>query len=543
VIASPSPPVISHCTEAYPGDRWDGDRWDADWWDGDRWDGDRWDGDRWDADRWDADWWDGDRWDADWWDADWWNGDRWDGDRWNLATRATLGTSCVASRWGAGGTTDTQHMTPADWDARTYDRVADPMTRWGATVLDRLPLGGDERVLDAGCGSGRVTEHLLERLPRGRVVALDASPAMLEEARRRLSRFDGRVEFVQADLAHPLPIEGTVDAILSTATFHWVLDQDALFHNLAGVLRPGGWLASQSGGAGNIARFLQVVAGIGDGWQGEYRFETPESARARLVAAGFVEIDTWLSEELIRFEPGQAFEAYIETVCLRPHLDRLPPTERRIRPGSRGTATRTGPRLRPVQHRRPPRLSGTRLTGTRLTGTRLIGNRTQASARITSLTGSAGRVRRKRLAFSVTHRLDPGRTVFGRIERFSEIVSLAYDLPVTELHDEDGLRRSSAVIANRALRDPDIAAADGAADVEGDLERRPLVNGHDVSLAANSLAALRPLDDRVVCEDLGRRDLILARDREVIGDELSDRRINHGLPTSALWPPHVILPT
>jgi trans-aconitate 2-methyltransferase len=238
-----------------------------------------------------------------------------------LATGGTLGT-------GRKNNIDTPPMTPADWDAQTYDRVADPMTRWGATVLDRLALGGDERVLDAGCGSGRVTEQLLQRLPRGQVVALDASPAMLDEAGRRLTRFDGRVEFVQADLAQHLPIEGTVDAILSTATFHWVLDQDALFHNLAAVLRPGGWLASQSGGEGNIARFLQVVAGIGDGWQGEYRFETPESARARLEAAGFVQIDTWLSEELIRFEPGRAFEAYIETVCLRPHLDRLPPTQR-----------------------------------------------------------------------------------------------------------------------------------------------------------------------------------------------------------------------
>ena len=67
---------------------------------------------------------------------------------------------------------------PRDWDARTYDRVADPMTRWGETVLERLPLDGDERVLDAGCGSGRVTERLAERLPDGRVVALDGSPVL-----------------------------------------------------------------------------------------------------------------------------------------------------------------------------------------------------------------------------------------------------------------------------------------------------------------------------------------------------------------------------
>ena len=96
----------------------------------------------------------------------------------------------------------------ADWDARTYDRIADPMTRWGATVLDRLPLEGDERVLDAGCGSGRVTELLLERLPRGHVVALDGSAAMIDEARRRLApaAVEDRVSFVVADLCEPLPV-------------------------------------------------------------------------------------------------------------------------------------------------------------------------------------------------------------------------------------------------------------------------------------------------------------------------------------------------
>lgn len=77
---------------------------------------------------------------------------------------------------------------PRDWDAATYDRIADPMFRWGAVVAGRLDLAGDETVLDAGCGSGRVTEVLLERLPRGRVEALDGSPSMIEQALRRLRR-------------------------------------------------------------------------------------------------------------------------------------------------------------------------------------------------------------------------------------------------------------------------------------------------------------------------------------------------------------------
>jgi trans-aconitate 2-methyltransferase len=215
-----------------------------------------------------------------------------------------------------------------DWDARTYDRVADPMTRWGAAVLDRLPLDGDERVLDAGCGSGRVTELLAARLPRGRVVALDGSPSMVEAAKERLAPFGDRVEYIVADLGKPLPIEGLVDAIVSTATFHWVPDHDALFTNLAGVLRPGGRLVAQCGGFGNIASIQRVLATVGDGWLGPVHFETALATATRLDAAGFIDIECWLTDEPTRFEPGEAFEAYLRTVVLGAHLERLPPSDR-----------------------------------------------------------------------------------------------------------------------------------------------------------------------------------------------------------------------
>lgn len=217
---------------------------------------------------------------------------------------------------------------PRDWDARTYDRIADPMTRWGSTVLDRLPLRGDERVLDAGCGSGRVTEQLAERLPNGRVIALDGSPSMVDAARERLSRFGDRIEYVVADLGGPLPIDGEVDAVLSTATFHWVPDHDALFANLAAVTRRHGWLVAQCGGAGNIASIQRVLATIGDGWLGAVHFETVLATTRRLDAAGYVDIECWLSDEPTRFESGEPFETYLRTVVLGAHLERLPPEER-----------------------------------------------------------------------------------------------------------------------------------------------------------------------------------------------------------------------
>lgn len=215
-----------------------------------------------------------------------------------------------------------------DWDATTYDRVADPMTRWGTAVLDRLPLDGDERVLDAGCGSGRVTELLAERLPNGRVIALDASPSMVAAARERLARFGEGITFAVADLGQPLPIEAaSLDAVVSTATFHWVPDHDALFRGLARALRPGGRLVAQCGGIGNIANVQRALAGIGDGWLGAVHFETPLATTRRLDAAGFVDIECWLADEPTRFEHGEPFETYLRTVVLGAHLERLPPGE------------------------------------------------------------------------------------------------------------------------------------------------------------------------------------------------------------------------
>ncbi len=198
------------------------------------------------------------------------------------------------------------------------------MTRWGSAVLERLPLAGDELVLDAGCGSGRVTEALLARLPTGRVIAADAAPSMLVEARRRLERFGDRVSFVECDLGRPLPLDTPVDAVFSTATFHWVADHQALFVNLAAVLRPGGWLVAQCGGAGNIASVRQVVADLGDPWPGPWTFATPEETVARMEAAGFVDVQAWLNDEPTWIEPGEPMETFLRTVMLRAHVDRLP---------------------------------------------------------------------------------------------------------------------------------------------------------------------------------------------------------------------------
>jgi trans-aconitate 2-methyltransferase len=221
----------------------------------------------------------------------------------------------------------TDHVAgPRDWDAGTYDRLPIPMTAWGEVVVGWLELRGDERVLDAGCVTGQVTASLRERLPRGHVIALDGSASMIERARARLR--DDRVEYVVADLQFPLPIDPPVDAILSTATFHWIRDHDALFRRLADVLISGGQLAAQCGGFGNIASIEAALAGMGETFQGRKHFATPASTRTRLEAAGFIDVTCWLTNEPTPV-PKSDLEPYLEAICLGDHVEGMDEASRR----------------------------------------------------------------------------------------------------------------------------------------------------------------------------------------------------------------------
>ncbi len=220
-----------------------------------------------------------------------------------------------------------------EWDAATYHRVATPHVAWGRRVLDRLPLVGDETVVDLGCGTGRPTADLLARLPHGRVVAVDRSAAMLAAARDHLSPIAGdRVRFVRADLG-ALPLRGPVDAVFSTATFHWVPDHPRLFAAIFGALAPGGRLVAQCGGGPNLAPLRDHLAALAatprfapalGGWPGPWEFADAEQTADRLRAVGFVEVETGLEHAPTALPDAAAYRAFLETVVLGTHLDRLP---------------------------------------------------------------------------------------------------------------------------------------------------------------------------------------------------------------------------
>jgi trans-aconitate 2-methyltransferase len=216
-----------------------------------------------------------------------------------------------------------------DWDAGTYDAVGAAVHDFGHRLLDRLALDGDEAVLDAGCGSGAVTKALLERLPEGRVVAVDGSPTMVERASAELGD-DPRVELVLADLVE-LELERPVDLVFSSAVFHWIGDHERLFARLHDALRPGGALLAQCGGQGNIADVRRALARVRPeepfaahlaGWDGPWNYSPPHLACERLEAAGFVDVRAGTHIEVVApDDPG----SFMRTIILGGHLDRLPP--------------------------------------------------------------------------------------------------------------------------------------------------------------------------------------------------------------------------
>jgi trans-aconitate methyltransferase len=219
-----------------------------------------------------------------------------------------------------------------DWDGATYHRISEPQFRWGMAVLARVPLHGDETVLDAGAGSGRLTAELIERLPRGRVVAVDRSASMLDEARAHLARFGDRVRFVERDLLE-LDAVQEFDVVFSTAVFHWVLDHDRLFAVLFRALRPGGRLIAQCGAAGNlreiraladtVARSPSFARWFGD-WTEPWLYADAETTAKRLERAGFVDVRTSTEPAPTSFPDRATFIEFVERVVLRPHVARIP---------------------------------------------------------------------------------------------------------------------------------------------------------------------------------------------------------------------------
>jgi trans-aconitate 2-methyltransferase len=220
-----------------------------------------------------------------------------------------------------------------EWNAESYHRVSEPQTAWGRRVLSRLTVRGDERVVDAGCGTGRLTGELMQMLPRGRLIAIDRSWNMLLTARANLRpAFGKRISFVRVELPM-MPFAGWADLVFSTATFHWVRDHATLFREILQSLRPGGRLFAQCGGGPNLVGAHRLAEDVMRrepfaihfrDWSGIWEFSTAELAAERLHAAGFVDVITGLEPAPTTLVDEASYREFVTTVIYNPHLERLP---------------------------------------------------------------------------------------------------------------------------------------------------------------------------------------------------------------------------
>jgi trans-aconitate 2-methyltransferase len=218
-----------------------------------------------------------------------------------------------------------------EWDVARYDTLSLPHASWGRRTVGRLSLTGHETVLDAGCGTGRDAELLLGQLPAGRVIALDGSASMIARTRERLAAHASQVDVVHADLTGAVPLRelvpGPVDAVVSVATFHWIYDHAALFASLAGVLRPGGQLVVDCGGAGNTASVWAAVHQVLGVQPLPWYFAGAQETGDRLARAGFTGIDVRLRPEPVGFSTRERLIGYLRTVVLAAELDHVPAPE------------------------------------------------------------------------------------------------------------------------------------------------------------------------------------------------------------------------
>jgi trans-aconitate 2-methyltransferase len=219
------------------------------------------------------------------------------------------------------------------WNAEVYDRIGTPMRRWAQAVIDDLHLRGDETVLDAGCGSGSVTFDLLERLPRGRIYAVDSSPDMISKITQAIeNRGETRITPILANLTD-FELPEQVEVVFSNAVLHWIPDDDALFGCLLRATKPGGRFRAQCGGGDNMVRLMDATHAVErrepfprylDGTAEFRKYRSTEQAKAAMERAGWTDARAALFDSPVPFEDHDEASLYLRTIILQRHVAALP---------------------------------------------------------------------------------------------------------------------------------------------------------------------------------------------------------------------------
>jgi trans-aconitate 2-methyltransferase len=217
------------------------------------------------------------------------------------------------------------------WDAETYDAVSSIQEAWGRKVIEWRSWQGNETVMDAGCGTGRLTKVLAQKVPAGMNYAVDIDRNMIEVAARNL-KDAGNVKFLESDIS-TAGLPAKVDVIFSNAAIHWILDHRKLFENFWQILDDKGEVMIQCGGRGNLEKIISILDEIRQrdefkpffaGWKESWYFAKPEDTSRLLQDIGFKNVQAYLMEDSATFANRNSFALFAKTVVMKPYLARLP---------------------------------------------------------------------------------------------------------------------------------------------------------------------------------------------------------------------------
>jgi len=220
------------------------------------------------------------------------------------------------------------------WDANTYDIVSNAQEEWAKFIIKQRKWSGNEVVLDAGCGSGRITKMLSQLIRDGKIYAVDNDPNMIKKATEILGSIEN-IHIIQSDLTdmHFENMQTRFDIIFSNAVLHWILDHDKVFKNFYNLLNPKGELLIQCGGFGNLKRTISVINTVKDlsgfkhyfsEWKQSWNFAKPFDTKNLLEDIGFKDVHVYLSNSNINFDSKSNYLLYVKTVVLGPYLKYLP---------------------------------------------------------------------------------------------------------------------------------------------------------------------------------------------------------------------------
>lgn len=226
----------------------------------------------------------------------------------------------------------TKDMSTHIWDPKTYMKSSSAQKIWADELLSKVSIRGDEKILDIGCGDGKITAGISRIVPRGLVVGLDNSPEMLSFARSRFPAEEWpNLQFQQGD-ARDLPYDNQFDLILSFAALHWVFDHRPVLTGIRRSLRRQGRVFMQFGGRGNAASVLDIAGDLiseekwsrhFEGFSFPYAFYGPEEYRAWLDASGLRTLRLDLLQKDMVQKGRKELATWIESTWL-PYIERIP---------------------------------------------------------------------------------------------------------------------------------------------------------------------------------------------------------------------------